>query len=97
MQEKNALGAKYFSFRQPRFRTVGAPAPRIPRVCCAILALRRLSAGRVLHSPFVFFALITDQGVIANEVLCPPFRSFYSFGSRAARFRSATCPSRPYH
>ena len=37
MQEKNALGAKYFSFRQLRFRTVGAPAPRTPRGCSPTL------------------------------------------------------------
>jgi len=42
MQEKNAPSAKYFSFRQLRFRTVGTPATRIPRGWSPILAFRRL-------------------------------------------------------
>jgi len=45
-----------------RFFTVAALALRIPHGCSPILALRRLSAGPVLHSPFVFLLSQPPKG-----------------------------------
>src|SRR5258708_37720115 len=62
MQEKNALGPNYFTFADRPFPAVGAPAPRFPRRRSPILALRRLSAGPVLHLPFVFLLSQPPKG-----------------------------------